>query len=153
MPIPDPPPRSSASLRIIVPKPAGTRHTFIRPGSAIVGYEPENIPGGTLIYYEGNIYGIENLQTYWQRLLCAAGRCAQRYPTVARCLFANEAFDIQFEVVGVFNYAITHKQLADKNLRQFRDADEIVHTNCDLYHDKLSALEHWIGHGAELSLA
>lgn len=143
MPIPDPPLKSSESLSIIIPKMTGTQHHFIQPGSAIVGYDPQNIPGTTLIYYEGNLFNIENLQTYWQRLLCAAGRCTQRYPTIARALFAAEVFKEQFEIVGIFNYALTHKQLVTENLRQYKSPDEIVEGNCHFYPHTLPLLEDW----------
>ena len=58
---------------------------LIKSGSAIVGTYDEY--GGLTIDFEGNLYGAENLKTYEQRLIVAAGRHAHNYPTVARMSF------------------------------------------------------------------
>lgn len=68
-------------FRVFVPKNA---HPFIAPRSAIVAKEPLCIEEGRVtVYYEGNLLGAENLKQFAERLNCAAGRCSERYPTVA----------------------------------------------------------------------
>lgn len=51
----------------------------IAPQSAIVA--SEDTPH--IVYFEGNLFNAVNLQTYWERLKCAAGRLITRYPTSA----------------------------------------------------------------------
>lgn len=55
----------------------------IRPGSAMVGSKAGNL---WLVDYQGNANGAVNLQTFEERLQSAAGRHAQRYPTIARTM-------------------------------------------------------------------
>lgn len=53
----------------------------IYPGSGVVG---TRTPCGTLvIYYEGNLYGAENMHEGRERVVCAFGRLAVQYPTTA----------------------------------------------------------------------
>jgi hypothetical protein len=68
------------TLSLFVPAP--NRLQLIRSGSAIVG--SDYAPGLTLIDYEGNVYDADALRTFEGRLIKAAGRHVQRYPTVAR---------------------------------------------------------------------
>lgn len=60
----------------------------IEPKSGIVGINKND--GNVLIYYEGNLHGASNLETYEERVKCAAGRMFTRYPTSAM-RNANEA--------------------------------------------------------------
>lgn len=70
-------------FRVFVPASTSSLHG-IAPRSAIVAKEPLSIEEGrTLVYYEGNLNGAENLKDLLERLNCAAGRCSERYPTVA----------------------------------------------------------------------
>jgi hypothetical protein len=72
--IPDPSARARTGLSV----------AMILPKSAIVG-EPDASPTAdyTLIYYEGNRNRAVNLVTLADRAEVAAGRLAERYPTVA----------------------------------------------------------------------
>ena len=52
------------------------------PGSGVVG---TRMPCGTLvIYYEGNLYGAENMHEGRERVACAFSRLAVQYPTIAK---------------------------------------------------------------------
>lgn len=74
--------------------PAEGQLETIAPGSAIVGNptEAELHDGRRLvqIYYEGNLYGASNLDTYEGRLLIAADRLSVHYPTIAQRLVPSE---------------------------------------------------------------
>jgi hypothetical protein len=70
-----------SDLRVYVP--AGEL-PWLAPGSAIVG---QPFGDHVLADYEGNLYGAENIKTYADRALHAAGRHVWKghgYPTVAR---------------------------------------------------------------------
>lgn len=70
-------------LTVYVPTDALQAFVGIAPGSAIVGSpEGERIR----IDYEGDLYRRECMRGYATRLLHAAGRHVERYPTVARAL-------------------------------------------------------------------
>jgi hypothetical protein len=75
-------------LTIYVPR-TPTPHSLanIKPGSALVGLPAAD---RTVVYYEGNVYGADNLRTFAQRLNCAADRLDSRYPTIARISVNNE---------------------------------------------------------------
>lgn len=64
----------------------------IDPRSAIVGSpDAPDTAERTLIYYEGNRYGAGNIVTFADRAMIAAGRLAERYPTVARAAVPRQA--------------------------------------------------------------
>lgn len=109
-------------LLVLWPKPGTRAAGVIDPGSGVVTdptfdrlpdlvSEDDPFAGVTaafdgrikpylLVYYEGNRYDAENLRLYEQRVLCAAGRCVERYPTMARGVFPRE----DFEVIGTVTY-------------------------------------------------
>ncbi len=73
-------PHAAAPLRLIlyVPHPESRLCTALARGSAIVG-----LPLGTgqiRIYYEGNVIGAENLTSYRDKAVQAAGRMLHNYP-------------------------------------------------------------------------
>ena len=56
----------------------------ILPGSGIVG---RNTGDGLIeIWYEGNAHGASNLDTFAEKISCAAGRMSNQYPTSARAV-------------------------------------------------------------------
>ena len=63
--------------------------------SAIVGraHSPDSTDR-TVIYHEGNRYGAENIVTFADRAMLAAGRVAEKYPTVARCAVPQQALTL-----------------------------------------------------------
>ncbi|EIF42872.1 hypothetical protein DOK_11846 [gamma proteobacterium BDW918] len=72
-------------IGVFIPRSPTTKAlAHLKPGSAIVS--DSTLLTGALIevYYEGNIYGAENLMTFEEKALCATGRMIQRYPTTAR---------------------------------------------------------------------
>lgn len=79
-------------LNILVPKRGTTVLFSIRRGSGIVGSKEDD--GLLRVDYEGNIYGMQGMHTYEERVFHAADRHAQRYPTVARLHAPEEAFYI-----------------------------------------------------------
>lgn len=52
----------------------------ISPGSGIVGIERD---GKLFVYYDGNHLGAMNMHAGSERVICAFGRLATRYPTIA----------------------------------------------------------------------
>lgn len=84
---------------VLVPSPYSPYAMEILAGSGVVGYRSNGI---YLIDYEGNRYGASNLEKFEERLLHAAGRAAERYPTVAR--LAPAALDA-FVKVGEYDYS------------------------------------------------
>lgn len=72
----------------------------IKKGSAIVGEMASSCDPLVEIYYEGNLYGAVNLQRFEDRVLCAAGRMRENYPTAA----CGMVPDSTLREVGSFNY-------------------------------------------------
>lgn len=72
-------------LKVYVPNAKGiSALSFIHKGSAIVSNGVADAEGFVTVYYEGNIYGAQNIRTFEDKAVIAAGRLAERYPTVAR---------------------------------------------------------------------
>lgn len=68
---------------LYVPKPG--KAFGIEPGSAILASADQDASQErVLVYYEGNLLGAENMRTFAERALHAAGRQVVRYPTVAK---------------------------------------------------------------------
>jgi hypothetical protein len=70
-------------LNVFIPKPDRKTTQGIAAKSAIVGAPTPDETDSVIVYYEGNLNGAVNLNEYYEKLLCAAGRLKQRYPTVA----------------------------------------------------------------------
>src|SRR5690554_3034747 len=78
-------------LNILIPLAGSFAAKVIAPKSAIVA-DP-SVSGDRLIcHYEGNLYGAENLQTFYDRLCSASGRLAASYPTAAMGEFEADDF-------------------------------------------------------------
>jgi len=69
---------------VFVPKLSTLAQKTIAKGSAVVGQEYEQ--SGYLVYYENNLYGAENIRTFEDKAMLAAGRMEENYPTVAKML-------------------------------------------------------------------
>jgi hypothetical protein len=84
---------------VLVPKPGSMAEKIIDRGSGIVtrplpeGRFPKEDGAQRMVYFEGNRYGAENLRTFKERVIQAAGRLHTRYPTVARGLFPASEFE------------------------------------------------------------
>lgn len=103
-------------------------HHEIAPGSGIVGLPSGTMPGYLKVYYEGNLIGADNLNTWLERVQCAAGRLATQYPTVARSFLPEEGM----QQVGTMTYApcIGIEALDIENLEALRgyigdEADQV----------------------------
>ena len=90
--------------------------------------------------FEGNLYGAENLKSYWERLYHSAGRHVTGYPTVAREYYACGA-PFPYWVVGTFNYreAVAHIRSTEVSVK------EAVRMACDLDLTYKEISETWIG--------
>lgn len=101
-------------LSIYVPAPASYAELTIAPKSGIVGV-PSSDGKWVRAYFEGNLYGAENMQTWEEKLLHAADRLMQNYPTTAVRLFPAD----QLAEVGTYDGAakrvveITDQQALD----------------------------------------
>jgi hypothetical protein len=89
------------TLDILVPKVGTPAAQVIRAGSGIVS-AGEALPGGLiLVYYEGNLYNMDDMLDFQSRVFQAADRLSQNYPTVARGMFPA----VDFHRVGTFTYS------------------------------------------------
>lgn len=64
---------------------------LVAAGSAIVGPAEYSEADQVTVYYEGNLYGAANVRTFADRARLAAGRLAERYPTIARAAVPSSA--------------------------------------------------------------
>lgn len=62
---------------------------LIAAGAAVVGKPLEN--DRVIVYYEGNLSGASNLNTFEEKLDCVAGRMVSRYPTAAMSMMPKDA--------------------------------------------------------------
>lgn len=67
---------------IYIPVEGSLLDQVIDPGSGIVGIRKRSM-GMLVIYYEGNRFDAINLREGRERVICAFGRLAVQYPTVA----------------------------------------------------------------------
>lgn len=86
-------------LDILVPKSDSAIDREVAPRSAIVAAQAVTIPGIRVAYYEGNLLGASNMVEFYQRLVSAAGRLEQRYPTSAMMGVDPD----EVEIVAVFD--------------------------------------------------
>lgn len=79
---------------IYVPRAGSRLDRHIDPGSGIVGV-PSAAGGRIVLYYEGNRIQASNLETPEERIICAFGRAAVGYPTVAMsAVLDDDVFDL-----------------------------------------------------------
>lgn len=88
-------------LNILIPLAGSFAAKVIAPKSAIVA-DPAASGDRLICHYEGNLYGAENLQNFYERICSAAGRLTASYPTAAMGEF--EASD--FMLVAEFDTTI-----------------------------------------------
>ena len=124
-------------MHILIPKPGALQRKRIKTGSGIVAVERTD--GSADIYYEGNLYGAENLRSYWGRLLRAASRLAQQYPTVARLVDDN--WNESFELIGTFDYDGISKAFESD---PHQSPDDIIKQFCQIEPTKYSLLIDWL---------
>lgn len=80
---------------VLVPKTANQAiwAKLIKPGSSMVGFKAHGFDA-TIVYFEGNVYGAENLKTFEERAICAYDRLTHSYPTVAMCADQIESLEV-----------------------------------------------------------
>lgn len=93
-----------SKLTICVPTPGSPLAKRLAPGSAIVT-ALETVKGvfpdiDCTVFFEGNLYKAEMLSTFCQKLACAAGRMATKYPTVA----TSKVSSSELIYVGTYDY-------------------------------------------------
>lgn len=89
--------------QVLIPKPETS--SWIANGSGIVA----SIEGGVArIYFEGNTHLACNLHEVETRLLIAAGRLRDRYPTVAKTSLVEEDLQKHFIIVGLYDLDELH---------------------------------------------
>jgi hypothetical protein len=75
-------------LKVYIPNPGSIFAEMIAPKSGIVAKaapEAKFVETGRIhIYYEGNLHRAVNLVEFYDRVVCAAGRLSQSYPTIAQ---------------------------------------------------------------------
>lgn len=71
----------------------------IAKGSAVIAI-PTDDPSITRLYYEGNLYGASNLHNLGERVVVAAGRAAQKAPTIAFLMLPTNHIVTRFSVVA-----------------------------------------------------
>lgn len=103
-----------ATLAICVPVPGTNLAKQLVPGSAIVcALELTNkrtfpTVQEVLIYFEGNVYGAESMQSFRHKIVHAAGRMMTRYPTIARQSVSTSEllpvgeYDYEYKIVEIF---------------------------------------------------
>ena len=124
-------------LLILMPKSGSSQGPVI--GSGIVGSHSLTREG-LQVDFEGNLYGAENLKSYWERLYHSAGRHVTGYPTVAREYHAAGAA-FPYWVVGTFNYPEAVARIRSGQVSVM----EAVRMACDLDLTYKEIFESWIG--------
>lgn len=124
--------------RILVPK-AGTNKHDLASGSAVVA---EQIGETHILHYEGNVYGACNLNHYEQKLLNAAGRKAEAYPTSAMLGLTNSELEEDFVEVGVFDYDECISNLRNRQFTGESDVECVRKAIC-WNQDKTTDLNSW----------
>lgn len=120
---------------VLIPKKVMT----IAPGSGIVAAQKE---GMFHIHYEGNLYGAENLRTWEERLLHAAGRAYQNYPTTARMAMPESVALDHFLVVGKLDYQRVREELKNR-AATFLSTSECVLQGLEIDPSKEAEVETW----------
>ena len=69
-------------IGIYVPRPGSPIEAMVRPHSAIVAAIDEGADMASC-YFEGNTHDAENLRSFHDKLVVAAGKLVADYPTIA----------------------------------------------------------------------
>ncbi len=90
---------STVKVNVLIPKKGQVNN--IKNGSGIVSLQ--NVDEHR-IWYEGNLYGAENLKTLEDRVMLAASRAITKAPTVAFDYVPPAVMDEKFIKVGEYCY-------------------------------------------------
>lgn len=123
-------------VNIVVP--AAEHLKTIEAGSGIV----QDVNNPNIIYYEGNLYGADNIKTFADRIYMAWGRMIQNYPTIAKQAVTSE----QIQIVGVFDptfgvVTVTNEQ-ALQNWLGTKDLEQQLQTT-NPKHQDLRTVQNW----------
>lgn len=92
---------------VLVPIDGSRPSQVIARGSGVVCERTAWEAGGKVkAYYEGNLYGSENMVRFEDRVLHASGRLARHYPTVAFGVWDSS----DFVAAGTFDFSDDFKQ-------------------------------------------
>lgn len=89
-----------SDFKVYIPKESSRLTAVIAKGSGIVSCTEEYIPGHVKIFYEGNLYGAENLETFEDKLYIASSRAVANYPTIAKMMVPLD----QLVCIGEYNF-------------------------------------------------
>lgn len=91
--------------------PRGGALSTIKRGSGIVGVKGHGVEDRTLIYYEGDVYRMEDKRRPYEELVYhAADRMAVDYPTIAKAMVKTT----DLLEVGTFDYATQRLVVTDQ---------------------------------------
>lgn len=107
-------------LDIFIPNKGSTLGTLLPPGSGIVSQQ-STLNGQKTLYFEGNKYAV-NLVDYEDRLMNAAGRLWEKYPTSKKMVISSDEF-AEFTRVGSISL---FRQLAEEYFQFFPGNDFVV---------------------------
>lgn len=120
-------PISGESASVFIVKEGAKVAVLFAPGSGIVGFERGS---GTIhVYYEGNVYGAENVKTWDSKVRMAYGRMVQKYPTVAQMICnAEDLVEVGVtdgDVVSLTDSATLRSWLAHHNMSDSAPASDV----------------------------
>ena len=103
---------NTSNLPIYIPSEDSMESSPLAPGTAIVGIKfVDESKTFVLGYYEGNIYNADNIKTFEDKCMFAAGRGVQKAPTTAFQLFnVNE-----IKQVGEYDYTSHKANISDRD--------------------------------------
>ena len=127
----------ASEFLILIPK---TNLHNIAAGSGVVAkpFGPD-----FQIDYEGNLYGASNVTTLEQKLLHAAGRSAENYPTIARLWATKENMLENFEIAGVLDHEALKENLKARTYYGEESEVEAVQKSADIYPEQRDKLQAW----------
>lgn len=127
-------------LSIIIPKSPQFLQPFgISLQSGIVAQIYQK--GDTVsIYYEGNIYGAENLKSYLQRVYHAASHLIHKYPTIAHVTIPLKDYQNLFLEVGVFDYNSCLEDMKTRNQPPYNNEEFCIKKTITWDHSQQKAL-------------
>lgn len=123
-------------IPVYVPVDTHPQSGGIAPASGIVG-KPIKDTDLIKVYFEGNLFGAENLNTYLDRLTLAAGRCAQKAPTTAFAVIEKS----KLSIVGAMDTEDYSLTLFRRKLEKVRQYIGSMPLSEDRKVDKISILD------------
>ena len=88
-------------LNIYIPKDQAFQ---IVPGSGVVGSVVIPDSGTMVVDFEGNVFGSPAMASYEQKIMQAAHRHVEKYPTKCRWMLKEEEVPNHLEFIGVIDY-------------------------------------------------